>query len=377
MTDSRKLETLAVHAGVEPEPTTGAIMTPIFQTSTYVQSAPAQHTGYEYSRTDNPTRTALQTALAALEGGRYALTFASGLAATDTVLRLFKPGDHVLVGNDVYGGTYRLFERVVSRYGITFSWVDFTDLATVRAAIRPETRLIWLETPTNPGMRLADIAAISALKPVGAWVAVDNTFASPILQNPLALGADIVVHSTTKYIGGHSDVVGGAVILNDEETYRQLKFLQNAVGAVPAPMDCFLTLRGIKTLAIRVERHCANAQKIAEFLEAHPHVKTVLYPGLPSHPQHALAAKQMRGFGGMISFIIDGTESDARALASKMKIFALAESLGGVESLIEHPYSMTHASTADSEIATDPALIRLSVGIEHVDDLIADLRQAL
>ncbi|MBK8024801.1 MAG: cystathionine gamma-synthase [Chloroflexi bacterium] len=370
-------DTLAVHAGVEPEPVTGAIMTPIFQTSTYVQAAPAQHTGYEYSRTDNPTRTALQAALAALEGGRYGLAFASGLAATDTVLRLFKPGDHVLVGNDVYGGTYRLFERVVARYGITFSWVDFADLDAVRAALRPETRLIWLETPTNPGMRLADIAAISALRPPGVLVAVDNTFASPMLQNPLALGADIVVHSTTKYIGGHSDVVGGALILDDEKTYRQLKFLQNAVGAVPAPMDCFLTLRGIKTLALRMERHCANAQRIAEFLADHPRVQTVLYPGLPSHPQHDLARRQMRGFGGMISFILFGTEAEARSLASRTRIFALAESLGGVESLIEHPYSMTHASTADSEIATDPALIRLSVGIEHADDLIDDLRAAL
>jgi len=372
-----KPDTIVVHAGTEPEPVTGAIMTPIFQTSTYVQRAPADHTGYEYSRTDNPTRTALQTALAALEGGRYALAFASGLAATDTVMRLFKPGDHVIVGNDVYGGTYRLFERIISRYGITFSWVDLANLDAVRAAIRPETRLIWLETPTNPGMRLADIAAIAALRTSGTWVAVDNTFASPMLQSPLALGADMVIHSTTKYIGGHSDVVGGAVVLNDDEMYRQLKFLQNAVGAVPAPMDCFLTLRGIKTLAIRMERHCANAEKVARFLESHPRIARVLYPGLESHPQHALARQQMRGFGGMISFIVKDGEGVARTIASRTKLFALAESLGGVESLIEHPYSMTHASTADSEIATDPALVRISVGIENADDLIDDLRAAL
>ncbi len=372
-----KPDTIVVHAGTEPEPVTGAIMTPIFQTSTYVQRAPADHTGYEYSRTDNPTRTALQTALAALEGGRYALAFASGLAATDTVMRLFKPGDHVIVGNDVYGGTYRLFERIISRYGITFSWVDLANLDAVRAAIGPETRLIWLETPTNPGMRLADIAAIAALRPSGTWVAVDNTFASPMLQSPLALGADMVIHSTTKYIGGHSDVVGGAVVLNDDEMYRQLKFLQNAVGAVPAPMDCFLTLRGIKTLAIRMERHCANAEKVARFLESHPRIARVLYPGLESHPQHALARQQMRGFGGMISFIVKDGEGVARTIASRTKLFALAESLGGVESLIEHPYSMTHASTADSEIATDPALVRISVGIENADDLIDDLRAAL
>jgi cystathionine beta-lyase/cystathionine gamma-synthase len=374
---THKPDTIAVHAGTEPEPITGAIMTPIFQTSTYVQRAPAEHTGYEYSRTDNPTRTALQAALAALEGGAHALAFASGLAATDTVLRLLKPGDHVIAGNDVYGGTYRLFERVVARYGITFSWVDLTNHDAVRAALTPATRLIWLETPTNPGMRLADIAAIAALKPAGVWLAVDNTFASPMLQNPLALGADLVIHSTTKYIGGHSDVVGGAVVLNDEEVYRQLKFLQNAVGAVPAPMDCFLTLRGIKTLAIRIERHCSNAMQVARFLEAHPRVARVLYPGLESHPQHDLARRQMRGFGGMISFIVREGEPAARALASRTRLFALAESLGGVESLIEHPYSMTHASTADSEIATDPALVRISVGIEHPDDLIADLSAAL
>lgn len=372
-----KPETLAVHAGVEPEATTGAIMTPIFQTSTYVQSAPAEHKGYEYSRTDNPTRTALQASLAALEGGKYGLSFASGLAATDAILRLLKSGDHVVAVNDVYGGTFRLFERVLTKFGLKFDWVDLHDPNNIKKALRPETRLIWLETPTNPGMRLVDIAAIAELAPKGVWVAVDNTFASPILQNPLALGADLVVHSTTKYIGGHSDVVGGAIVTSSEDLYTGLKFLQNAIGAVPAPMDCFLTLRGIKTLAIRMERHSANALQLARMLEDHPKVSRVFYPGLESHPQHELAKKQMRMFGGMISFIHrDGPEA-AREMSSRTQIFALAESLGGVESLIEHPYSMTHASTADSIIATDPALVRLSVGIEHVDDLIADVRQAL
>jgi cystathionine gamma-lyase len=371
-----KPETLTVHAGVEPEAMTGAIMTPIFQTSTYVQAAPGDHKGYEYSRTDNPTRSALQTALATLEGGKYGLAFSSGLAATDAVLRLLKPGDHVLAGNDVYGGTYRLFERVYARYGITFSWVDFSDLAAVKAALRPETRLIWLESPTNPGLRLADIAAVAGLAPAGVTVGVDNTFASPMIQKPLELGAHVVIHSTTKYLGGHSDVVGGAIITSDTEMYEGLKFLQNAVGAVPGPMDCFLTLRGLKTLALRMERHSANALEIARMLEDHPKVGNVYYPGLESHPQYELAVRQMRNPGGMVSFTLKD-EQAARGMVSKTKIFALAESLGGVESLIEHPYSMTHASTADSQIATNPSLVRLSVGIEHVDDLIADLQQAL
>ena len=370
-------ETQAVHAGVEPEAQTGAIMTPIFQTSTYVQSAPAVHKGYEYSRTDNPTRTALQQALATLEHGDFALAFASGMAATDTLMRLLKPGDEVIVGDDVYGGTYRLFERVVKPYGVNFHWVDLTDFEAVQAAINANTRMIWLETPTNPNMRLADIAAISELTSDGVHVVVDNTFASPILQKPLTLGADIVMHSTTKYIGGHSDVVGGAVITSDKTVYEQLKFLQNAIGAVPGPMDCFLTLRGIKTLAIRMERHSQNALEIAQVLEDHPRVAQVLYPGLESHPQYELAQRQMAYPGGMISFILDGTADDAHAVAARTKIFALAESLGGVESLIEHPHSMTHASTADSPIATDARLIRLSVGIEHVEDLKADILQAL
>ena len=376
MSDSYHLDTLAIHAGQEPDPVTGAIMTPIYQTSTYVQPAPAEHKGYEYSRTDNPTRTALQDCIAALEGGRYGLAFASGMAAIDTIMRLFNPGDHIIAGNDVYGGTYRLFEKVVGRYGLTFSWVNLSDLDAVRAAIRPETKLLWLETPTNPLLQIADIAALAQTASGKVLVGVDNTFASPAIQQPLLLGADIVMHSSTKYLGGHSDVVGGLVALNDEAVYDQLKFLQNAVGAVPGPMDCFLTLRGIKTLGIRMERHSHNAMQIAQFLEDRAEVKQVIYPGLESHPHYELARRQMRMPGGMISIILDGADA-ARRMLTRTKLFALAESLGGVESLIEHPYSMTHASTADSDIAVDPGLVRLSVGIEHVDDLIADLRQAL
>jgi cystathionine beta-lyase/cystathionine gamma-synthase len=374
------LDTLAIHAGQEPDPTTGAIMTPIYQTSTYVQSAPAEHKGYEYSRTDNPTRTALQECVAALEGGKYGLAFSSGLAATDTILRLFNPGDHVIVGNDVYGGTYRLFERVYRRYGLDFSWVDLSNLDNVRAAIRPNTRLLWLETPTNPLLSLADITALTemvkATQGQKIIVAVDSTFCSPIIQQPLLLGADMVMHSSTKYLGGHSDAVGGVVVLNDEEMYAQLKFLQNAVGAVPGPMDCFLILRGLKTLGIRIERHSQNALKIAQFLEDHLAVEKVMYPGLESHPQYALAQKQMRYPGGMISILMHDVETGKR-LVTRTKLFALAESLGGVESLIEYPYVMTHASTAQSDIAVPKTLVRLSVGIENVDDLMDDLRQAL
>jgi len=376
------LDTLAVHAGQEPDPTTGAIMTPIYQTSTYVQSAPGEHKGYEYSRTDNPTRTALQANIAALEGGAYGLAFASGLAATDTLLRLYGPGDHVIVGNDVYGGTYRLFEQVLRRYGLEFSYVDVTDPAAVASAIRPETRLIWLETPTNPLLAIADIEDIArrargSIAGEHIRIAVDNTFASPYLQQPLRLGADIVVHSTTKYLGGHSDVVGGAIVTNDAEVYERLKFLQNAVGAVPGPLDCWLTLRGIKTLHLRMARHSENAQAVAEYLEAHPKVERVYYPGLESHPQHELARKQMRAPGGMVSIIMRDGEEAARQFVQRTRLFALAESLGGVESLIEHPYSMTHASTASSEIAVPPGLVRLSVGVERIDDLLADLEQAL
>lgn len=371
-------ETLAIHAGQPPDPTTGAVMPPIYQTSTYVQSEVGVHKGYEYSRTDNPTRTALQSCLAALEGADFGLVFASGMAATDTLLRLVKPGEHVLIGDDVYGGTYRLLDKVLAGYGILFDHANMADLEAVAAALRPETRLVWLETPTNPMLRLADIAAVSGIAHrAGAKVAVDNTFATPFLQQPLALGADFVVHSTTKYLGGHSDVVGGAILTHDPEAYGRLKFLQNAVGAVPGPLDCWLVLRGLKTLALRMERHCANARRIAPFLAEHPAVARVHYPGLPDDPGHALASRQMRDFGGMISFVLKGGEAAARRMVTATRLFALAESLGGVESLIESPASMTHASVADSALAVDPGLVRLSVGVEHVEDLLADLEGAL
>lgn len=372
------IETLAVHAGVEPDPMTGAVMTPIYQTSTYAQDDVAVHKGYEYSRTDNPTRTALQTSLAALENGRFALCFSSGMAAIDTLLRLVKPNEHVVCGNDVYGGTYRLFDKILSQYGITFSFCETTDLDSVAAAIQPNTRFVWLETPTNPMLKLTDLKAIADVAHAhGAQLAVDNTFASPILQRPLNFGADFVIHSTTKYIGGHSDVVGGAIITNDEEAYAQLKFLQNAIGAVPGPMDCFLTLRGIKTLALRIGAHCRNATKVAQFLADHPAVAEVIYPGLESHPQYELAQRQMDGPGGMLSFILHGGEPAARLIARESQLFTLAESLGGVESLIELPAPMTHASVADSPFAIDPGLVRVSVGIENADDLILDLGKVL
>jgi cystathionine beta-lyase/cystathionine gamma-synthase len=376
MSEQYHLDTLAIHAGQEPDPATGAIMTPIYQTSTFVQSAPGEHKGYEYSRSGNPTRTALEECIAAIENGRYGLAFASGLAAMDCVLRRLNPGDHVIVGNDVYGGSYRLFERVFARFGLRFSWVNMSDLNAVRAAFTPETKLIWLETPTNPLLTLFDMRALADAAPQNVLIAVDNTFASPALQQPLTFGADIVMHSATKYLGGHSDVVGGLLALNDENLYNELKFLQNAVGSVPGPMDCFLVLRGIKTLGVRMERHSANALQIARFLEDHHAVKQVLYPGLESHPQHDLAKRQMKGFGGMVSIILESADA-AKRMVSRTKLFSLAESLGGVESLIEHPYSMTHASTANSPLAVDPALVRLSVGIEHIDDLIDDLRRAL
>jgi cystathionine beta-lyase/cystathionine gamma-synthase len=374
----RRFETLAVHAGVEPDPLTGAVMTPIYQTSTYAQSGVGQHKGYEYSRTDNPTRTALQGALAVLEGGRFGLAFASGMAATDTLLRLVKPGQHVLCGNDVYGGTFRLFDKILSGYGLEFTFAEAADPSAFAAAVRPNTRLIWLETPTNPNLRLADIGQIAAIaRKAGAWLAVDNTFASPALQQPLALGADFVMHSTTKYLAGHSDVVGGAIILDDPAVYDELKFLQNAIGAIPGPMDCFLTLRGLKTLAIRMQAHSRNAMAVARFLADHPAVARVIYPGLADHPQHALARAQMKDFGGMVGFLPQGGEQAALAIAASTKLFTLAESLGGVESLIEVPAPMTHASVAGSPLAVDPGLVRLSVGIESGDDLIADLAQAL
>jgi cystathionine gamma-synthase len=374
-------ETLTIHAGQEPDPANGAIMTPIYQTSTYVQDGVGRpRQGYEYSRTANPTRKALEDCLAALEGGSFGLAFGSGMAATDTILRLFSPGDHILAGNDVYGGTYRLFERVLRPYGLDFSYVNTSDLAALAAGLRPETRLVWLETPTNPNLSISDIAAIAQAvhhHNPQALLAVDNTFATPYLQRPLELGADLVVHSTTKYLGGHSDVVGGAIIGRDEALRERLAFLQNAVGAVPGPMDCFLVLRGVKTLPVRMERHSSNALAIADILSRHPAVETMRYPFHPSHPQVDLACRQMHLGGGMISFVLrDGAEA-ARRVAENTRLFALAESLGGVESLIEVPYLMTHASTATSPIAVAPGLVRLSVGLEHVDDLLADLDQAI
>jgi cystathionine beta-lyase/cystathionine gamma-synthase len=371
-------ETRAIHAGQEPDPTTGAINVPIYQTSTYVQDALGKHKGYEYSRTGNPTRTALEECVASLEEGRFGLAFASGMGAETTIMYLFKPGDHVVVSNDVYGGTYRLFQRVLAPYGLAFDFVDMTEPESVREHIRPETRCVWIETPSNPLMKLVDIAAVSAIAhESGATVVVDNTFASPYGQRPLALGADMVVHSSTKYLGGHSDAVGGLIITDNEEDYEKLKFLQNAVGAVPGPMDCYLVLRGVKTLGVRMRAHEANALKIARFLEQHSSVDWVRYPGLPSHPQHDLAGRQMRNFGGMISYTVKGGIEEARRIVQGTRLFALAESLGGVESLIEHPGIMTHASVAQSPLAVPDNLIRLSVGIEDAEDLIRDLATAM
>jgi cystathionine gamma-synthase len=371
-------ETRAIHAGQDPDPTTGAVIPPIYQTSTFVQEGVGQHKGFEYARTDNPTRSALQTAMAALEGGEWALAYASGLAATQNLSYLLSPGDHVILSDDAYGGTYRLFAKVIARYGIEISQVDLTNLDEIRAELRPTTRFVWVETPTNPYLKIADIAGIAAVvKDHPAMLVVDNTFASSYLQQPISQGADLVLHSTTKYLGGHSDVVGGIVIGNDPEVYSTLKFHQNAAGAVPGPMDCWLTLRGIKTLAVRMDRHSQNAMAVARFLQEQDAVETVLYPGLPDHPGHEIAARQMRGFSGMVSFTVRGGYEAAAAVAGATKVFALAESLGGVESLIEHPGIMTHASVAGTKGEVADNLLRLSVGIEGIDDLIGDLRQAL
>jgi cystathionine beta-lyase/cystathionine gamma-synthase len=375
-----KFETQAIHVGQEPDPTTGAVMTPIYQTSTYKQDGIGHHRGYEYSRTGNPTRSALEACLAALEGGEYGLAFASGMAATDAVVRLLQPGDHILAGNDVYGGTYRLFEKEFGRYGLEFTYIDTADLEQVKTGLQPNTRMVWLESPTNPLLHVCDIQTIAHLVHAHnpeTLVVVDNTFATPYLQRPLEMGCDIVVHSTTKYLGGHSDVVGGAVVTNDQAIHERLAFLQNAVGAVPGPMDCFLVLRGIKTLPVRMERHAENASAIADFLAEQPQVARVLYPFHPSHPQVGIARRQMRNGGGMVSFLLRGGAAAAQQVAENTRLFTLAESLGGVESLIEVPYAMTHASTADSPLAVDPGLVRLSVGLEHQDDLIEDLKQAL
>jgi cystathionine gamma-lyase len=376
-----KFATKAIHAGQEPDPSTGAIMTPIYQTSTYVQQGIGQHKGYEYARSGNPTRTALESCLAELENGRYGLSFASGLAAESTVLSLLNPGDHIVSCDDLYGGTYRLFERIVGRYNISTDYVGVGDTEAYEKAIRPNTKMIWLETPTNPLLRLADIQAVAQIaQRHNVLLVVDNTFATPYFQQPLQLGADIVVHSTTKYINGHSDLIGGAIILNDDALYDQLKFQQNAAGAVPGPFDVWLTLRGIKTLAVRMRQHQQNAWAIARFLSEHPRVESVYYPGLASHPDHTLAKQQMSGFGGMVSFQFKGTLDDVDRVVRRFKIFAFAESLGGVESLVCHPASMTHGSIP-KEIrearGVNDTLLRVSVGIEDVEDLIADLDQAL
>jgi cystathionine beta-lyase/cystathionine gamma-synthase len=380
MDNTLSFETLAIHAGQEPDPATGAVMTPIYQTSTYVQTAVGEHKGYDYARTGNPTRTALENCLAALEGAAYGLAFASGMAAIDAVLKLLDPGDHVLAGNDVYGGTFRLFDKQYKKYGVEFSYVESTDLGAVRDGLGPNTRFVWLETPTNPRLKVADIRAIAQIAHAhnpAIRVIVDNTFATPYLQQPLALGADLSLHSTTKYLGGHSDVVGGAVATSVAALHEPLKFLQNAAGAIPGPVDCFLVLRGIKTLPVRMDRHGENALAVAEFLADHPKVAEVIYPGLESHPQHATAQAQMRNAGGMISFFVHGGEAAARQLAARTRLFALAESLGGVESLIELPSAMTHGSTQGSPLEVEPGLIRLSVGLENKQDLIDDLARAL
>jgi cystathionine beta-lyase len=377
-----KFGTKAIHAGVEPDPSTGAIMTPIFQTSTYVQASPGVHKGYEYARTQNPTRDALQKNLAALENGKYGLCFSSGLGAIDAVIKLLKPGDEVISTNDLYGGTYRIFTKVFEKYGIKFHFIPMENPASMANYINSNTKLIWAETPTNPMMNIVDIAEIAKIaKQHGVLFAVDNTFATPFLQNPLDLGADIVMHSVTKYLGGHSDTVMGALIVNDEALAQQLAFIQNACGAVPGPQDCFLVLRGIKTLHLRMERHCQNGASIAHFLRNHPKVEKVYWPGFEDHPNHAVAKKQMRGFGGMISFVIKGYKlEDALKVMENLHYFSLAESLGGVESLCGHPATMTHASIPKAErekVGLVDSLIRLSVGIEDVDDLKEDLKKAL
>ncbi len=377
-----KLGTKLIHAGVEPDPTTGAIMTPIYQTSTYVQAAPGDHKGYEYARTQNPTRTVLQNALAAIENGKHGMCFGSGMAATDAVAKLLQPGDEVIVSNDLYGGTYRIFTKVFANYGIGFHFIDMQDVQNIRNYVNEKTKMIWVETPTNPLLNIIDIAGAATIaKQAKALLVVDNTFASPYLQNPLDHGADIVLHSATKYLGGHSDVVHGALIMNDDSLEERLRFIQNSCGAVPGPHDCWLVLRGIKTLHVRMQRHCENGKAIAEFLRNHPKVGKTIWCGFEDHPNHDIAKKQMRGFGGMISFTLKDDNIDAAMeVLKKTKLFSLAESLGGVESLIGHPATMTHASIpADERQARGlvDSLIRLSVGIEDVEDLIEDLKNAI
>jgi cystathionine gamma-lyase len=376
----RGFSTTAIHAGQEPEPVTGAVNVPIFQTSTYAQKGIGEHTGYEYARTQNPTRGALEECIAALEGGVRGIAFSSGLAAVDAVMRLLPPGSHVLAGDDMYGGSYRLFHRVLEPLGITFSYVDLRDLEAVRQEVSDRTRMIYAETPTNPMMRLCDLSSLGEIaEAAGAMLVVDNTFMSPYLQNPLAHGATIVLHSSTKYIGGHSDLIGGLVVTSDDEVGDRLKFLQNAVGAVPAPLDCYLALRSLKTLAVRMDRHCANAMRVATFLAGRSEFATVVYPGLPDFPQRDIAERQMRDFGGMISADL-GSLDAAAAFCSSVRLFTFAESLGGVESLLCHPVSMTHGSVPPetrARLGITDGLVRFSVGIEDADDLVADIEQAL
>jgi len=377
-----KISTKFVHAGTEPDPSTGAIMTPIYQTSTYVQSAPGKHKGYEYARSQNPTRKALEDALAVIENGKFGLAFSSGVAATDAVIKLLQPGDEVIAGNDMYGGTYRLFTKVFEKFGLKFHYVDMTDLKNIHSAINSQTKLIWAETPTNPLMNIADISAIAEIaKKNKLLVCVDNTFASPYLQNPLDLGADIVMHSSTKYLGGHSDVIQGALVMNDAELREKLYFIQKSCGAVPGPMDCFLVLRGIKTLHLRMQKHCENGEKIAQWLRNHSKIAKVYWCGFEDHPGYAVAKKQMRGFGGMLSFTLkDESQEAAIKLMSSTKLFSLAESLGGVESLINHPASMTHAGTpkeSREKYGITDGLIRMSVGLENIQDILTDLDHAL
>jgi cystathionine beta-lyase/cystathionine gamma-synthase len=375
-----KFATRAIHAGQDADPVTGATITPIYQTSTYTQESLGSHKGYEYSRTGNPTRTALEACLASLENARYGLAFGSGMAATSAVTSILRPGDHVVAGDDLYGGTYRIFERVLRPMGIAFDYVPAREVDAYQAALRPETRLIWVETPTNPLLSLVDIQAVAAIaRGQGARMVVDNTFATPYLQRPLDMGAHIVVHSTTKYINGHSDVIGGAVMTSDEEAYAEIKFYQNAAGGVPSPFDSWLVLRGVKTLAVRMRQHCENAQVVAEFLGASDLVQRVYYPGLPAHPDYNLACRQMSSFGGMVSFALDGTRDDVNTFVRNLRVFSLAESLGGVESLCCHPSSMTHGSIPAEERerrGVTETLLRLSVGIEDAEDLVRDLEQA-
>ncbi len=377
-----KFGTKAIHAGVEPDPSTGAIMTPIFQTSTYVQASPGKHKGFEYSRTKNPTRSALQQSLAALENGKHGLCFSSGLAAIDAVVKMLKPGDEVIATNDLYGGTYRLFTKVYAKFGIKFHLIDMENISNIEKYITNNTKLVWLETPTNPMMKIIDIKGASAIaKKHNLLLAVDNTFATPYLQQPMDLGADIVMHSVTKYLGGHSDVVMGALIVNDDKLAEDLAFLQNSTGAVPGPQDCFLVLRGIKTLHLRMDRHCENGKAIAEYLITHPKVEKVYWPGFTDHPNHKIAKEQMKNFGGMISFTLKGnSKEEAFKILESFKYFSLAESLGGVESMVNHPATMTHASIPYEDrqkIGLVDSLIRLSVGIEDIEDLLADLKSAL